>query len=231
MCFEILVDGWRKMHAPRNGFKILDVEFIRIKISVPAHNVEWMCSINEIPYVVFLLHFYKKFSFFVVRSHKSGCNDISFAKRRMFQKLPKLIPVSFGGVDGGVTFHYQKNRVLGMEFHLVNRTSWDNQIVPKSKVEVSHKSFQNTGTCVYIQHFITFRIFIKIFSGFTGFCKSHLQVVVQHQNLTAVQEIILRSHVHAFKHTGSYVFLNRHLRSHVFGRADAFNLRRAVYMV
>ena len=95
MCFEVLMNRRRLMNATGNWFKIFDIEFIRIKITVPANDIKRMCGINEIGNLIFFFDFDKKIAFFIFGFYKSWRYNIAFTERRMFQQLTKLVTVKF----------------------------------------------------------------------------------------------------------------------------------------
>ena len=78
---------------------------------------------------------------------------------------------------------------------------------------------------------VAFTIFVEIIHRFARFCQSHLQIVVQHQDFSAVEEIVFGSYIFSFKHSRRHVFVHRNFRSHVFRFADRLNLRWSVCMI
>ena len=137
------------MNSPRNRFKVFDIEFVRIKITVPTNDIKRMRGINEIRDLIFLFDFDEKIAFLIFRFYESWRNNITLTKWRMFQQLPKLISVTFGRVNRGMRFYEKENIVFRFQFQLINCSSRNDEIVADREVNVSEHCFENSPSGVY----------------------------------------------------------------------------------
>src|SRR6218665_4099138 len=112
MRFEVLMNRRRLMNSPRNRFKVFDIEFVRVKITVPTNNIKRMRGVNEIRYLVFFFDFNQKIAFLIFWFYKSWRNNIALTKRRMFQQLSKFISVTFRRVNRRMRFYEKENSVF-----------------------------------------------------------------------------------------------------------------------
>src|SRR5690606_21942556 len=122
-------------------FKVFNIKFIRIEITVPTYNIERMGCINEIPDLIFFFYFDEEFTFFIFWFKKFGCYHISFTERGVFQKLAEFISVSFRSINGRMAFQNKKNIIFIAKMNLINSTARNNQVIAKRKMKISHESF------------------------------------------------------------------------------------------
>ena len=130
------------MHSARNRFKVLDIEFVRVKISVPSHNIKRMRCVDEIPNQIFFFYFDEKFSFFIDWFYKRWRNNVPFTKRRMFQKLPKFVSVALWRVNRRVAFKDEKYIIFTGKINFIDRSSWNDKVIAAFKIQISYKSFK-----------------------------------------------------------------------------------------
>src|SRR5690606_11037562 len=70
MGFEVLMNRRGKMYSARDRFKVFNIKFIRIEITVPTYNIERMGCINEIPDLIFVIYFDEEFTFCIFSEYK-----------------------------------------------------------------------------------------------------------------------------------------------------------------
>src|SRR5687768_11467874 len=99
MSLKGLVRGWRLVDSSGDGFKVLDIEYPRVEITVPADYVEGMV-IQEVlaePFAHLNAHF--EFTALCVSLQVFRQANITFAVRRVLEHLAELISIAFWGFD------------------------------------------------------------------------------------------------------------------------------------
>ena len=141
VCFKCLMHRWWLVHATRDRFKIMDRKSPRIMISIPSNKVKWMRTIGvRINESLFFNEHFKIASF--IKGFKiSRSHNITLAKWRMFHQLSIFILVTLGKMYGTKTFNDKQTVVCVIKFYLINRTSWNNNIIAILKIYFTKSCF------------------------------------------------------------------------------------------
>src|SRR5690554_1480307 len=135
---KILMNRRWHMYSSSNRFKIVNRKCIRIKISIPTHNIEWMSCINKRINFSFFLYFDDKFTFLIDRFSVFRQLHIALTERRVFQKLTIMISISFRSFYRRKRFDIKQTILFRIKFKLINRSSWNNYIITRYEFYISN---------------------------------------------------------------------------------------------
>ena len=196
-----LMNRRRLMDSTGNRFKVLDIESVRPKVTVPTHHVQWMMfervSRNHAP--CFNTDF--ELPRFVDRNDLLRDSNVTFAIRRVLKKLTVVVNVTLRRNDMPKSLgdqHSLRPRVGNDPPH---DTCWNHQIISRPIGQHTELRFQFTCTFVNKMDFVTMGKTVPIRHRFGGTYDRNHAVLISHQRNPRIDRIATRRSIDRVQQT------------------------------
>src|ERR1700704_4794134 len=137
------------MYAPNDRLEIVDVECPRIKISVPAHDIERMMVEHDLVDPVVLFHQNREISHLVDRLNECRAPDVALRIWSTLDQLPEFIAIPLGPPHVSPALENHELRLLlclEVEFVAVQNAAMDDEIIALVKWKHTVGAFQNAAS-------------------------------------------------------------------------------------
>ena len=193
---ECLVNRWWLVNPTGDRLKVVDGKCIWEEEPVPTDKVEGVGLVDKIKEVVLLLDLHREGTLFINRFQVLGLAEITLTEGRVLGELAEFIPVAAGSDQRIGGFDKENAVVSGVEFHLVNGSPWDDEVIAGREGELAKAAVQGAGTFVDEQHLVGLGILVEvILHRLLWSCHSDRTIVVDEKDLAAVEEVCLRSNI------------------------------------